>query len=210
MTDGFALAGAGPAPKRRGRPPGSKNQRAKDLVGFLDAKCGGTAALQLAQGCMVTVAEVKAAGGSLQAAELAKARRMVEAFDVEAARLDRDLRSVVRDALADLLEAGERGPSAKALLGLIASTVDRLQLAGGRLTLIGALDRMAEDRRALLPYTDQRQAQQVNVKGEGFAPVMVLVGGSPGEGEKTQQIQGPVIDVPFEVLQPKSHGEPEA
>lgn len=209
MTDGLALVGAGPAPKPRGRPKGAKNKRTADLVGYLDARCGGSAALQLAQGCMVTTAEVKAEGGSLQRAELAKARRMVEAFDVEAARLDQDLRTVVRDALADLMERAERTTKADAVLGLVAMAVDRMQLAGGRLTLLGALDRMGEDRRALLPYTDQKQAQRVELKDDRVPPVMVLVGGSP-YSEKPQQIQGPVLDVPFEVLQPKSHDDDEA
>lgn len=211
MTDGFALAGAGPAPKARGRPKGSRNKRAADLVGFLDAKCGGTAALQLAQGCMVTTAEVKAAG-SLQAAELAKARRMVEAFEAERAKLDQDLRSIVREEL-DRLTAAFQVVSglekAKVALTMVEAAIDRMQLAGGRLTLEGALDRMGEDRRALLPYTDQKQAQRVEVDDKRAPPVMVLVGGSPTMGNPVQ-LQGPVIDVPFEVLQPKSHDDEEA
>lgn len=208
MTEGFALAGAGPEPKRRGRPPGARNKRAKDLAAFVDVTCGGTAALQLAKGCMVTVSEVKAAGGSLQRAELAKARGMVEAFDEEAARLDLDLRTVVRDALADLLERAERTDKASAVLALVAGAVDRMQLAGGRLTLLGALERMGEDRRALLPYTDQKQATKVEVKDDRAPPVMVFIG-DPTPQQKVQQIQGPMIDVAFEVLQPKSHGDEE-
>jgi len=207
MTEAFALAGAGPAPKARGRPKGSRNKRAGDLVGFLDAKCGGTAALQLAQGCMVTVAEVKAAGGSLQRAELAKAGRLVDAFEAEAARLDQDLRSIVRQELARLVASAE-GAKPDKVLSLVGQAVERMQ-DGRRLGLAEALERMGEDRRALLPYTDQRQAQRVEVKDDRAPPVMVLVGGSPNAGNAVQ-FQGPVIDVPFEVLQVKSHDGEEA
>jgi hypothetical protein len=206
MTDPFALAGGAPAPKPRGRPKGSRNKRAGDLVGFLDAKCGGTAALQLAQGCMVTVAEVRAAG-SLQAAELAKAGRLVDAFEAEAARLDQDLRSIVRQELAELVRRAD-GAKPDKVLQLVAQAVDRMQ-DGRRLGLADALDRMGEDRRALLPYTDQRQAQRVEIKDDRAPPVMVLVGGSPNAGNPVQ-LQGPVVDVPFEVLQPKSHDAEEA
>lgn len=209
MTEPFALAPGAAQPARRGRPPGSRNKRAKDLAAFVDVTCGGTAALQLAKGCMVTSAEVKAAGGSLQRAELAKAAAMVEAFDAQAERLDQDLRSIVRDALADLLERAEHTTKGEAILRMVMGTVDRMQLAGGRLTLLGAMERMAEDRRALLPYTDQKQAQKLEVKDGRAPPVMVFMGGSPGE-QKPVQIQGPVLDVPFEVLQPKSHDDQEA
>ncbi len=206
MTGGFDLVGGPPAPKRRGRPPGSRNKRARDLAAFVDVTCGGTAALQLAKGCMVTVAEVKAAGGSLQRAELAKARAMVEAFDREAAPLDQDLRSIVRQELAALMQSVE-GAKASAVAGLVAAAVDRMQ-SGRRLDLRAALDRMAEDRRALLPYTDQKQAQKVEVKDTRAPPVMVLVGGSV-EGPKVQQIQGPVIEGLVQVSPSKSHGEEE-
>lgn len=209
MTDGFALAGAGPAPKRRGRPPGSTNKRAKDLVGFLDAKCGGSAALQLAQGCMVTVAEVKAAGGSLQKAELAKARRLVEAFEAERERLAGQYRDLVRAVLLEVFEEVATAEAAQ-VKSIVLKNLRLISGPGGALTLRDALDRMAEDRRALLPYTDQRQAQQVNVKGDGFAPVMVFMGGEPGQIEKPQQKQGLIEGAAFEVLQPKSHGEQEA
>lgn len=202
MTDGFALAGAGPAPRPRGRPKGSRNKRAGDLVGFLDAKCGGTAALQLAQGCMVTTAEVKAAG-SLQAAELVKARRLVEAFDTEAARLDQDLRSIVRQELAALMERVE-GAKASAVAGMVAVAVQRMQ-DGRRLGLADALDRMGEDRRALLPYTDQRQAQRVEVADGRAPPVMVLVGGSVSHPVAVVQNQPLIEGAAFEVLRSGSH-----
>lgn len=206
MTDGFALAGAGPAPRPRGRPKGSRNRRAGDLVGFLDAKCGGTAALQLAQGCMVTTAEVKAAG-SLQAAELVKARRLVEAFDTEAARLDQDLRSIVRQELAALMERVE-GAKASAVAGMVATAVQRMQ-DGRRLGLAEAMERMAEDRRALLPYTDQRQAQRVEVADGRAPPVMVLVGGSAAHPVAVMQNQPLIEAAAFEVLQSGSHEQGE-
>lgn len=208
MTDGFALAGAGPAPRPRGRPKGSRNKRAGDLVGFLDARCGGSAALQLAQGCMVTVAEVKAAGGSLQRAELAKAGRLVDAFEAEAARLDQDLRSIVRQELASLMERVE-GAKASAVAGMVAASVQRMQ-DGRRLGLAEALDRMAEDRRALLPYTDQRQAQRVEVDDKRPPAVMVLVGGSAAHPVPIVQNQPLIEGAAFEVLQPQSHDQAES
>jgi hypothetical protein len=209
MTDGFALAGAGPAPPRRGRPPGSKNKRAGDLVGFLDAKCGGTAALQLAQGCMVTVAEVKAAG-SLQAAELAKARRMVEAFEAERERLAGRYRDLVWEVLEATFAQAAGLENADEVRKLVGKAVSRLEGAiGGQMTLRDALERMGEDRRALLPYTDQKQAQRVEVDDKRAPPVMVLVGGSVGGGNPVQ-LQSPVIDATFEVLQSKSHDGEEA
>lgn len=212
MTDGFALAGAGPAPRPRGRPKGSRNKRAGDLVGFLDAKCGGTAALQLAQGCMVTVAEVKAAG-SLQAAELVKARRLVEAFEAERERLAGRFRDLVREELEATFAQAAGLENRDDVRKLVSKAIGRIEGAmGGSLTLRAALDRMGEDRRALLPYTDQKQAQRVEVEDKRVPPVMVFQGGSSIVAIP-QQIQGPIIDAAFEVLQPKSHdggeGEPD-
>lgn len=207
MTEGFALAPGSAAPRPRGRPKGSRNKRAGDLVGFLDAKCGGTAALQLAQGCMVTSAEVKAAG-SLQAAELVKARRMVEAFDREAEKLDQDLRSIVRQELEGLLAMADVTPKASAVLAMVAGAVARMQ-DGRRMGLLQALDRMGEDRRALLPYTDQRQAQRVEVDDKRAPPVMVFQGGSTIVAIP-QGNQSPVIEGVALVSPPKSHDDEEA
>jgi hypothetical protein len=207
MTDGFALAGGGPAPRRRGRPPGAKNKRAADLAGYLDVRCGGTAALQLAQGCMVTSAEVKAAG-SLQAAELVKARRMVEAFDREAAQLDQDVRAIVRQELAALVAQADVTTKASAVLAMVAGCVDRMQ-DSRRMGLLQALDRMGEDRRALLPYTDQRQAQRVEVKDSRAPPVMVFQGGSTivaiPQGNQSAVIEGVALVSPSQ-----SHDDVEA
>lgn len=209
MTEGFALAGAGPAPKRRGRPPGSKNRRAKDLAGFVDATCGGSAALQIARGCMVTVAEAKAAGGDLAKAEVAKARRRVEAFEAERARMDGQLRDVVRDVLEACFEQAAGLENRDEVKKLVGAAVRRIEAAsGGSLTLRDALDQMAEDRRALLPYTDQKQAQKVDVKASGFAPIMILdTGSSPAQ--IAEQFQGPLIDVTPQVSRPKSHDDEE-
>lgn len=202
MTDGFALTPGAAAPRPRGRPKGSRNKRPRDLAGYVEATCGGTAALQLAKGCMVTLAEVKAAG-SAEAAELAKARRRVEAFEREAAKLDQDLRSIVRQELAALVAQAEVTTKASAVLAMVAGAVDRMQ-DGRRLGLLGALDRMAEDRRALLPYTDQKQAQKVEVKDDRKAVVMILDTGSPS-GQKAVEFQGPLIDVTPIGSHPKAH-----
>lgn len=68
------------APRKRGRPKGSGNRRAKDLKGFIDARYGGSAAQQMAQACMVTPAEVRAAGGSVLMARVEKARELAKAI----------------------------------------------------------------------------------------------------------------------------------
>ncbi len=206
MGEGFALAAGAAAPRPRGRPKGSRNKRPRDLAGYVDATCGGSAALQLAKGCMVTLAEVKAAG-SAEAAELAKARRRVEAFEAEAAKLDQDLRSIVRQELATLVELVE-GAKPAAALAMVRQAVERMQ-DGRRLGLLGALDRMAEDRRALLPYTDQKQAQKVELKSDAFVPIMILDTGSRAP-QKDVENQGPLIDVTPIGSHPKAHDDEQA
>lgn len=209
MTEGFDLVGAGPAAKRRGRPPGSRNKRAKDLASYVDVTCGGSAALQLARGCMVTVAEAKAAGGDLAKAEVAKARRRVEAFEAERARMDGQLRDVVRQELEACFEQAAGLENRDEVRKLVAKAVVRIEAAsGGSLTLRDALDQMAEDRRALLPYTDQKQAQKVDLKATGFVPIMILdTGSSPAQ--ITEQFQGPLIDVTPQGSHPKAQDDEE-
>lgn len=205
MTAGRDLVGGVPsAPRKRGRPPGSKNKRAADLKGWVEAKTGSSAAMQSAQLCLVTVAELKAAGGDHAQAVMAKAAGQVRAYQAEADGLDGDLRVRIGAIMADLVARAETA-KAEAVLRMVSSAVERITAHAGRFSLADAVEAMAKERQALMPYTDQRQPQLVAMKGEGFAPVMVMVGGSPDQPEKSQQIQGPLVDVPFEVLQPKSH-----
>lgn len=208
MTEGFALTAGGPAAKPRGRPKGSRNKRPADFVGWVEARTGGTAALQLAKGCMVTLAEVKAAG-SLEAAEVAKARRRVEAFEAERARIDGQLRDVIRDVLEATFEQAAGLENRDEVKRLVGRAVARIGAAtGGQLTLRDALDAMAEDRRALLPYTDQKQAQRVELKDDRRPVVMILDTGSR-PAEKVEQYQGPLIDVTPQGSRPKAHDDEE-
>jgi hypothetical protein len=206
MTAGRDLVGGVPAaPRRRGRPPGSKNKRAADLKGWVEGVAGSSAAMQSAQLCLVTTRELVKAGGDHAKAVMAKAAGHVEAYQAAAERLDGGLRAMVRAELADLVEASGRDDFAKR----IDAAIDRISAHAGRFTLRQAVEALAEERRALMPYTDQRQPQMHAIKGEGFAPAMVFVGGMV-EPEKVLQNQGDVIDVGFEVLQPKSHDGEEA
>jgi hypothetical protein len=204
MTGGRDLVGGtSSAPRGRGRPKGSRNKRAADLKGWVEGVAGSTAAMQSAQLCLVTAKELARAGGDHARAVVAKAAGHVQAYQAEAERLDGGLRALVRAELADLVEQTGRDDFAKR----IDAAIDRIEAHAGRFSLAQAVAAIAEERRALMPYTDQRQPQLVAMKGEGFAPVMVMVGGSPGQGEKVEQNQGPIIDVGFEVLQPRSHDD---
>lgn len=209
MTDTFALAGGAPPAKRRGRPPGAKNRRPGDLAGFLDVTCGGSNALLIARRCMVTVAEVRKAGGDVEAARLAKAAARVAAFDREAERAEAGMRSLVTAVLAELLETVERSQKADAVPYLVDAALDRLSVPGGRLTLRAALEAMDAEQLALLPYTDQRQAQKVELKSEGFVPVMILDTGGSRSSQIAEQYQGALIDVTPQVSRPKSHDDEE-
>ncbi|MBX9708034.1 MAG: hypothetical protein K2X61_08905 [Caulobacteraceae bacterium] len=204
MTAGRDLVGGVPAaPRRRGRPPGSKNKRAADLKGWVEGVAGSTAAMQSAQLCLVTTRELAKAGGDHAKAVMAKAAGHVRAYEEAATALDGGLDARIRAIMADLVERAP-GASSKALIQMVAQAVEGIRVNAGRFTLAQAVEAIAEERRALMPYTDQRQPQLVLAKGEGFAPVMVFQGGDASP-EKAQQNQGDVIDVGFEVLQPKSH-----
>ncbi|WP_312782022.1 hypothetical protein [Brevundimonas sp.] len=208
MTGGTDLLGGVPAaPRKRGRPPGSTNKRAADLAGWIKVQTGSTAAMQSAQLCLVTVKELKAAGGDHAKAVLAKAAQHVAAYEAEAARLDQGVRDLIRQELRLLLDETEEA-KAKDVLRLVGQAVDRLKVHAGRLPLRAAVEAIAEERRALMPYTDQRQPQVVHAKGEGFAPAVVImgaVGSAPIE-----QNQG-VIEAPaFKVLPSGSHNDQEA
>lgn len=200
MTDPALPGLTAPAPRRRGRPPGSTNKRAKDLAGWVGGVAGSSAAMQSAQLCLVTERELRAAKGDHARAVVAKAARHVEAFNAEADRIGQGLRDVVRDEL-ELLLIRATSAKAKDVLRLVEGFLDAIQAPGGRLTLRQAVEMIAEERRALMPYTDQRQPQLVLAKGEGFAPAVVFMGAAA----QPQQNQPVIEAASFEVLQDKSH-----
>ncbi len=209
MTEGRDLVGGVPsAPRKRGRPLGSGNKRAKDFKGWIDGTKGSSAAMQSAHLCLVTTKELAKAKGDHAAAVMAKAAGHVRAYEAAAADLDGGLDVRIQAIMADLLD---RAPNAqgKALVAMVAGAVEGIRVHAGRFGLADAVEAMAKERQALMPYTDQRQPQLVALKDDRKPPVMILVGGSPGQGEIVQGNQGAVVDVPFEVLQPKSHDDRE-
>lgn len=206
MTAGRDLLGDTPnAPRRRGRPPGSKGKRAADLKAYVTTVTGSTAAMQSAQLCLVTVKELKAAGGDHAKAVVAKAARHVAAYEAAADGLDQSLRDLIAQELR-LVMAQAETTKESAMMKAVQGAIERISAHAGRFTLAMALDAISEERRALMPYTDQRQPQVVHAKGEGFAPAVVIVGGGGGPIE---QNQGVIEGAAFEVLQPTSHALPE-
>lgn len=206
MSGGADLLGAPIAPPRkRGRPKGSTNKRAKDLKGLLDARYGGSAAQHSAALCMVTPAELKAAGGSMAKAQVAKALDLVRHVRDAKDRLDGELRDLAREAVVEVLGDGF---SPLALKTFIA----RIQHLGGDFGLAQAMKLLADERAALLPYTDQRQPLAVEKVGDGWRPDVVFMGAAPAA-----QLDGPSTDlagefrvIGREVSQLMSHAEGEA
>lgn len=206
MTDGFALAPGAAPQRRRGRPPGSKNRRATDLASFMDVTAGGSTALLIAKRSVPTLADVRAAGGDVFEADVALAARAVAAFEAERERRTGRLRDLVREELEACFAQAAQLENAKEVAKLVSKAVARIEDAsGGGFTLRAALDAQAENRRALLPYTDQRQAQKVELKADGFAPVMILDTGGAPPVQNVEQFQGPLIDVTPKVSHHKSH-----
>lgn len=179
MTGGSDLLGAPvEAPRKRGRPKGATNRRAKDLKGIIDAKYGGSAAQQAAQLCMVTPAELKAAGGSMAKAQVNKALDLVQHVREAQDQRDQALRALVREELETVADClGEGGA---ALRQAVAGFIKRVR-EGSTFGLGQALDMITKERANLLPYTDMRQPLAVDVTSKGHAPSVLIMGG-PGEG----------------------------
>lgn len=204
MTEGRDLVGGVPsAPRKRGRPKGSTNRRAKDLKDWVDGTAGSSAAMQSAHLCLVTTKELARAKGDHAQAVMIKAAGHVRAYEAAAAELDGGLDVRIQAIMADLVE---RAPSAsgKALIAMVAGAVEGIRVHAGRFGLSDAVEAMAKERQALMPYTDQRQPQLIAVKGDGFAPVMVFTGPA-FEPEKPEQKQGQLIEGVAEVSRPRSH-----
>ncbi len=163
------MSGGSVAPAKRGRPKGSTNRRAKDLQGFIAAKYGASAAQQSAALCMVTPAELKAAGGSMAKARVNKALELVQ--HVRKAQEGRDdwLRQIVREELRGL--AGELPDD---VARAIERSIKRIGEAAAGFGLKDALKMIGDELADLLPYTDQRQPLAMEVKGEGVAPSVVV------------------------------------
>lgn len=209
MTGGADLLGAPiEAPRKRGRPKGATNRRAKDLKGILDAKYGGSAAQQAAQLCMVTPAELKAAGGSMAKAQVNKAVDLVKHVREAQDQRDEALRALVREELETVAEAMEDGGAALRLA--VNGFIKRVK-EGSSFGLGQALDMITKERANLLPYTDQRQPLAVDLKG-GMAPSVLIMNGAADVGslggeavDNTQVFEG-LYDV---VSRPVSHDQPQ-
>lgn len=208
MDGGVDLLG-GPAiePRKRGRPKGSGNRRARDLKGFIDAKYGGSAAQQSAALCLVTPAELKTAGGSMAKAQVNKALDLVG--HVRKAQEGRDgwLRQVVRDALEEL--AGDLPAEGAELRALVGGFIKRVKEGTSGFGLREALELITRERGQLLPYTDMRQPLAVELAGKGLAPSVVVMGAGPvaplglASVEKAEVFEG----VFSEVSPLKSHAD---
>lgn len=207
VAGGDLLGGAIEGPRKRGRPKGSTNKRAKDLRGLVDAKYGGSAVLQVAQVCLVTPAELKAAGGSMAKATVAKAAELVEHVRRAQADRDEDFRQVIRDEFERLL-LDVREVTGKELRQAMDVALKRVREAGAGFTLREALDYLAQARRDVLPYTDQRQPLAVDVTERGRAPSVVVMGVvQAGDQVPTMPVEnaGVFEGVFVEVAQSKSH-----
>lgn len=209
MSGGRDLAGG---EKRRGRPPGSKNRRAKDLKGFIDGRYGGSAAQQSAAVCMVTPGELKAAGGSMAKAQVSKALDLVHHVRDAKDRLDDELQAMVTFALELLLATYDHADTAKARRALVDGFIDRVQHLGGEFGLAQAMKMIADERAALLPYTDQRQPLAIEASGAGFQPSVVFMAAAPGQHqvEGDADIAGEFRVLDAQVSPLKSHGEGQA
>lgn len=212
MSGGPDLLGA-PAgePRKRGRPKGSTNRRAKDLKGFIEARFGASAAQQSADLCMVTPRELKAAGGSIGRAQVAKAIDLVRHVREAKGRLDGELQQLVREAVEDVaLQLVEL--KGKELRQVVATFVHQVQHLGGEFGLPQAMKLLADERAALLPYTDQRQPLAVEAVGDGFRPAVVVMGGmdAPAQLGSPTEIAGEFRVLGAQVAQSKSHEDSQA
>lgn len=173
MSGGSLPGIAAEPPRKRGRPKGSTNRRAKDLKGLLDARYGGSAAQQSAALCMISPRELKAAGGSMAKAQVAKALDLVDHVRQAQAGLDDQVRAVVREALADLAEGMHEAKAAE-LRRLVGGFIGRVKEATSGFSLAQALKLLGDERAALLPYTDQKQPLAVQVEGMAGPSVVVM------------------------------------
>ncbi|PZQ63367.1 MAG: hypothetical protein DI570_09245 [Phenylobacterium zucineum] len=209
MTGSLPLTIAPEPPRKRGRPKGSTNRRAADLKGYIGARFGGSAAQQSAQLCMVTPAELKKAGGSMAAAMVMKAQDLVNHVRQAQDGLDARLRELVRAEVEFLLLDAKEGATSREIRAGLAQAIKRAVDGSGGFGLRDALKLLADERAALLPYTDQRQPLAVDLTGKGMAPSVVVMGSGLGDAVPTMAVENTeVFEGVFEVVsQPKSHDE---
>lgn len=209
MTGGADLLGGAQEKRRPGRPKGSKTRakQAKDLSDYLGVVAGGSTALQLAKFALVTPAMVKAAGGSVGQAYVDQAvdlsRRAREADQLLAGEVE-----------ALILKCQERlDLGGKGVWAAVDAIVARIQRRADPLPFAAAFELLAKARADLLPYTDQRQPQKVDVAVKDAPPPVAIFMGGGGEAQTlAAQGFGPML-IPgeaHEVSSPRSHGEPEA
>lgn len=212
MTGGLPLGAPAPEPRKRGRPKGSTNRRAADLKGYISARFGGSAAQQAAQLCMVTPAELKAAGGSMARATVAKAQDLVNHVRQAQGGLDDRLRELVRAEVEFLLLDVREGATAKEIRAGLAQAVKRAVDGSGGFGLREALKLLADERAALLPYTDQKQPLAVDLTGKGMAPSVVLMNAGAVSDVPALPVENTeVFEGVYEVVSPgKSHVEGQA
>lgn len=196
MTGGEGL-------RKRGRPKGSKNRRAADLRGFIDVRYGGSAALQSAALCLVTPGELKAAGGSMAKAQVGKAIDLVNHVREGQAGQDEALRELVRLELRVLAAELANGEKVK---DLVNGFIGRVKEGAARFGIREALELIAKERAALLPYTDQKQPLAVEI-GKGQAPSVVIMGAAPAEAQRSLENTEVFEGVFTEVSRPKSHDD---
>lgn len=197
---------------RLGRPPGSHGKRSADLKGYIAARFGGSAAQQSAQLCMVTPAELKAAGGSMARAQVAKALDLVNHVREAQDGLNDRLRELVRAEVEFLLLDAREGATAREIRAGLAQAIRRAMDGAGGFGLREALKILADERAALLPYTDQRQPLAVDVTGKGMAPSVVIMGSGQGDGLPAIPVENTeVFEGAFEVVsRAKSHDDTQA
>lgn len=204
---------AAPAKRGKGRPKGSMGKRAKDVREYIAAKFGGSAAQQSASFCMITPAELRAAGNSMAKAQVNKALDLVRHVREAQDGRDEILRELVREAVRDLA-VDLPAETSTALREAVNACVRRVKEATAGFGLRDALELIVKERAALLPYTDQRLSQvDVTSGGEKLLPTIIMPDepepASLGHMDDVMEFQIVSDGQGGQVAQSKSHGSQE-
>lgn len=212
MAGGDLLGGEAAAPRKRGRPKGSVGKRTKDFKGFIEARYGGGAAQQSAAMCMITPAELRAAGNSMAKANVTKALDLVHHVRQAQDGLDAQLRQVVREALQELAAEMDEAQG-RELRRLVNAAIGRIKEGGPTFGLRDALKLITDERAALMPYTDQKQPLAVEQVGDTWRPSVVVMG-VPPSAPPMVAADADFVEVfeaaSDEVSRPKSHDDGQA